>query len=138
MFTMTSEYRGDLRTISMHLASGNQVITDAPTDNQGKGEAFSPTDLLCTSLCSCMMTLMGITANREGIDISGITAEIEKIMAVSPRRVRKVRITFSHPGLQISREQEKLLIEAAKTCPVALSVSENLEQEIKFNWILAG
>ncbi len=138
MITMTSEYRGELRTVSTHLASGNQVITDAPIDNHGKGEAFSPTDLLCTSLCSCMMTLMGITANREGIDITGVTAEIEKVMGSNPRRVSKVRITFSHPGLHITPEQEMLLINAARTCPVALSVSENLEQEINFNWKLIG
>lgn len=134
MITMTSEYLGGLRTRSKHHASGNMIVTDAPKDNQGKGEAFSPTDLLCTALCTCMMTLMGITANKEGIDITGVTAEIEKVMASQPRKVSKVRITFRHPGLNISPEQEELLKDAARTCPVALSVSEQLEQEVTFDW----
>ena len=131
---MSSEYLGQLRTKSTHHASGNQVITDAPTDNHGRGEAFSPTDLLCTALCSCMMTLMGITANRENIDLTGLKAEIEKIMANSPRRVSKVRISFSHPGLNATAAQEELLKEAARTCPVALSVSVDLVQEVSFQF----
>ena len=134
MITMTSEYLGGLRTRSKHHASGNMIVTDAPKDNQGKGEAFSPTDLLCTALCTCMMTLMGIAANKEGIDITGMTAEIEKVMASQPRKVSKVRITFRHPGLSITPEQEDLLKNAARTCPVALSVSEQLEQEVTFDW----
>ncbi|MEJ2004294.1 MAG: OsmC family protein [Cyclobacteriaceae bacterium] len=138
MITMTTDYQGELRTFSTHLASGNTLITDAPTDNHGRGEAFSPTDLLCTSLCSCMMTLMGITADKLGIDIKGLSAEIEKVMANNPRKVRKVRITFHHPALNVTPEQEKALVRAARTCPVALSVSENLEQEIIFDWTLTG
>ncbi|MCA6079013.1 OsmC family protein [Fulvivirga sedimenti] len=134
MITMTSEYLGELRTRTEHLQSGSILITDAPTDNQGKGEAFSPTDTLCTALCTCMMTLMGIAANREGIDLKGLKAEIEKIMASNPRKVSKVRITFTHPGLVGTAEQEKILTEAARTCPVALSVSADLIQDVTFNF----
>ncbi len=134
MITITSEYLGQLRTRSEHLRSGSIIITDAPTDNQGKGEAFSPTDTLCTALCTCMMTLMGITANREGIELEGLKAEVEKIMASNPRKVSKVRIVFTHGGLKATQEQVDKLIEAARTCPVALSVSKDLVQDVTFNF----
>ena len=91
---MKVQYNGDLRCTATHIKSGNQVITDAPTDNNGKGEAFSPTDLLCTSLSTCMMTLMGIAANSKEIQLGQIDADIEKIMGSDPRRVSGINIQF--------------------------------------------
>lgn len=132
--TMTGRYEGQLRTQLNHLPSHGQVLTDAPPDNHGRGEAFSPTDLVSAALSSCMMTLMGIVAQREGIDLTGMTSEIEKIMASSPRKIAEIRITFSHPNLQASDIQKQKLIHAARTCPVALSLSESIRQEIQFNF----
>src|SRR5882672_11825624 len=94
----TVEYVGDLRTQAIHLKSGQSVTTDAPTDNQGKGEAFSPTDLVSAALSSCMMTIMGQVATREGIDMKGLKTEIVKIMTASPRKIAEIKVTFSHPS----------------------------------------
>src|ERR1043165_2653085 len=99
MVSMTGVYLGELRTEATHLKSGNKIITDAPLDNNGKGEAFSPTDLTCASLNSCMMTLMGILANREGINLTGLTSEIIKIMASNPRKIGEIQITFNFKNL---------------------------------------
>src|SRR5882672_10970782 len=96
MASMTGEYLGFLRTQDTHLLSGNKIITDAPPDNKGKGEAFSPTDLVCAALSSCMMTLMGMAADKEGIDLTGLKSEITKIMAANPRRIQEIQISFSH------------------------------------------
>jgi putative redox protein len=127
-------YKGDLRTEAEHLQSGNTIITDAPTDNNGKGEAFSPTDLVCTALGSCMMTLMGILAQREKIDLTGMRWDIVKVMAANPRKVAEVHIMFAHPNLVATAEQKQKLHRAALTCPVALSLNESVKQEIKFNF----
>jgi putative redox protein len=134
MATITSIYKGGLRTEATHVRSGNTLITDAPLDNNGKGEAFSPTDLLCTSLNSCMMTLMGIMAEREGVELTGLTSEIIKIMDQSPRKVKEVQITFSHPNLIATEIQKEKLKRAAHTCPVSLSLSESLKQTIIFDF----
>src|SRR5689334_959713 len=123
MVSMTGIYTGGLRTEVTHLKSGNKVITDAPPDNNGKGEAFSPSDLTCASLSSCMMTLMGMLAEREGINLTGLKSEIVKIMAADPRRIAEVQITFTHPALGASDIQKEKLRRAAMTCPVAMSVS---------------
>ena len=131
---MTGYYKGDLRTELTHLKSGNVVITDAPPDNNGKGEAFSPTDLTCASLNSCMMTLMGILAQRENIDLAGLRSEIVKIMNPSPRRILEVQITFTHDSLVATDVQKEKLRRAALTCPVALSLSENVKQTVTFNF----
>ena len=127
-------YLGDLRTKAQHLKSGNEVITDAPPDNNGKGEAFSPTDLLCSSLGSCMMTLMGILARRENINLSGMRWDVVKVMATNPRKVTEVHITFTLANLVASEEQKQKLHRAALTCPVALSLNESIKQEINFNF----
>ena len=127
-------YSGDLRTSAQHLKSGQTIITDAPTDNNGKGEAFSPTDLVCAALASCMMTLMGMLANRENISLEGMTWAIVKIMAANPRRISAVHITFTHPNLQATDKQKKKLHHAARTCPVALTLHESVKQEIIFNF----
>jgi uncharacterized OsmC-like protein len=127
-------YQGELRTEARHLRSGNTVITDAPTDNNGKGEAFSPTDLVCSALASCMMTLMGMLAQREGISLEGMRWEIVKIMASNPRKIAAVHITFTQSNLMATEEQKKKLHRAALTCPVALSLHEAVKQEITFNF----
>jgi len=128
------EYLGDLRTRSTHHQSGNVIVTDAPTDNNGKGEAFSPTDLVSSALCSCMITLMGILANRESIDLKGLKGEVVKRMAAQPRRIAEIQITFSLPGLVATEVQKQKLQNAALTCPVALSLSEGLKQTVIFNF----
>jgi len=112
------KYKGDLRTEAVHLGSGSAIVTDAPVDNQGKGEAFSPTDLVATALGSCMLTIMGIVAKRDGIDIEDATAEVEKIMSKSPRRIGeiKVRLIFKGPLNDIERGKLEC---AARTCPVS-------------------
>ena len=134
MASMTGEYLGALRTQDTHLLSGNKIITDAPPDNTGKGEAFSPTDLVSAALSSCMMTLMGITAAKEGIDLSGLKSEIVKIMAANPRRIQEIQISFSHPDLKATDVQKEKLKHAALTCPVAMSLSESLKQTVTFNF----
>lgn len=130
----TVEYVGDLRTRAVHLKSGQRVTTDAPTDNQGKGEAFSPTDLVSSALSSCMMTIMGQVANREGVDLKGLKTEVVKVMSANPRKIAEIKITFTHPHLQATEVQKQKLKNAAVTCPVALSLSENLKQTIQFNF----
>jgi len=134
MHSMTSKYLGALRTESQHVKSGDVVITDAPTDNNGKGEAFSPTDLVCNALNSCMMTLMGIMANRKGLDINGMTSEITKIMSSNPRKIAVIEIVFTLENLQATEKEKELLKRAALSCPVALSLSDSIEQKITFNF----
>ena len=134
MTTIKTVYLGDLRTENEHLQSGNKVITDAPTDNQGKGEAFSPTDLLATALGNCIMTIMGIKARDNGIDIIGTEIEITKIMASDPRRVAEVIVDFYFPKKNYSEEEKSLIESVAGTSPVPLSLHPDLKQTIKFNW----
>lgn len=131
---MTSQitYTGNLRTIATHVKSGNTVITDAPTDNNGKGETFSPTDLVATALGSCMLTIMGIVANRKGLDIEGTKVDIKKVMASNPRRISAVEVTLTLPNDNFSTAERTLLEKAAKNCPVALSLSKDLIQEVAF------
>lgn len=128
------EYKGNLRTSAQHLRSGNTIITDAPIDNNGKGEAFSPTDLVSAALCSCMMTIMGQVAERENIPLEGLQADVTKIMTSNPRRIAEIQITFSHPALPITAVQRQKLINAANTCPVALSLAESVKQTVVFNF----
>ncbi len=128
-------YQGDLRTEAIHIASSEHIITDAPTDNQGKGEAFSPTDLMSTSLACCQMTIMGILARRENFDIQGIKANVSKIMASEPRRVAEIHISYTKPADLIFTEKQKvMLINAAKTCPVAHSLHPDIKQILHFDW----
>lgn len=135
MATITSTYKGELRTSAQHLASGNTIITDAPLDNNGKGEAFSPTDLVSAALGSCMMTIMGIVANRSGIDIDGMYIEITKVMAAEPRRIAEVVLNFTMPAGKTYSDKEKAMLEnAARTCPVALSLHPDVKQTISFQY----
>jgi len=134
MATIESRYPGELRTEAIHVLSGNKIITDAPLDNQGKGAAFSPTDLLSASLGSCMLTIMGIAAREHNIDIDGCTCNITKIMASEPRRVAEIQINFNFPGIQYSDKQKTILEKAAINCPVAKSLHPDLLQNIIFNF----
>jgi uncharacterized OsmC-like protein len=132
--TVKTTYLGDLRTENIHLQSGSKIITDAPVDNRGKGEAFSPTDLLATALGNCIMTIMGIKAMDNGIDITGTEIEITKIMANDPRRVAEVIMEFHFPKRNYSEEEKRLIESVAGTSPVPLSVHTNVKQTIRFNW----
>jgi uncharacterized OsmC-like protein len=134
MTTLTSVYKGDLRTESVHTRSGNVVITDAPVDNNGKGEAFSPTDLVCTALSTCMLTTMAIWAEREGIDLKGMHVEVTKIMAANPRKIAEIQVKLSKPNLVASPTQKDRLKEIAHTCPVALSLHDTVKQAIQFEF----
>lgn len=134
MAQINAEYAGSLRTEAVHLKSGNKIITDAPPDNNGKGQAFSPTDLVCSALSSCMMTIMGILAEREGIKLKGLSSEITKIMDDHPRKIREIQIRFTHPNLDATDIQKEKLKRAALTCPVALSLSDSVKQTIEFDF----
>lgn len=126
------KYNGDLRSETIHVPSQSKLITDAPVDNMGKGESFSPTDLLAVALATCMITTMSIKARKEGFDIEGTTAEVKKIMASDPRRVAEVEIRIDFPKMNFSDEQKKFLEHTAHHCPVAKSVHPDLKQNITF------
>ncbi len=131
MKTAVITYTGNLRTEATHTLSGKQLITDAPTDNQGKGEAFSPTDLLSTALGCCMLTIMGIAVQRHAIDIEGTQVEITKVMESNPRRVSEIVVKMIFK--KSYTEKERVLIEnAALTCPVAKSLHPDLKQTVSF------
>jgi uncharacterized OsmC-like protein len=132
--TATVVYHGELRTGAVHQRSGVEIITDAPPDNQGKGEAFSPTDLCATSLACCMMTIMGISARNRNIAIEGTRAEVNKIMASDPRRISRIEIRMIMPPHPFTPEEKKVLEIAARTCPVALSLHPDIEQALEFVW----
>ena len=127
-------YTGDLRTSSLHLKSGMEIITDAPVDNQGKGEAFSPTDLLATSLGNCMLTIVGIAARNHGFSIDGTTAEITKVMGENPRRVTEIHVNLQFPANNFSEKDKAIIERSAKTCPVAYSLHPDIVQEIIFSY----
>ncbi|MFL3006333.1 MAG: OsmC family protein [Candidatus Neomarinimicrobiota bacterium] len=130
---MTSKvtYEGSLRTKARHIQSGNSIETDAPVDNGGKGEAFSPTDLVATALASCMLTIMGIVAERNDVELKGTTAEVEKIMGVMPRQISKIKIKILF-NKNFDKITKRKLESAALTCPVSNSLNKNLEESIKF------
>lgn len=133
----TSEilYNGQLRTTATHLQSGTEIQTDAPVDNNGKGEKFSPTDLVATALGSCMLTIMGINAAKNGWNIEGTKISIEKIMGTEPRRIVETKVVFNFPENHGLGEKERTILErAALTCPVAKSLHPDLLQTVTFNW----
>jgi len=134
MTTIKTTYLGDLRTENIHLQSGSKIITDAPTDNRGKGEAFSPTDMLATALANCIMTIMGIKAMDNGIDLVGTEIEITKIMASGPRRVAEGVMEFNFPKKGYTEEEKRLIESVAGISPVPLSVHPDLKQTVVFNW----
>ncbi|MBW3518712.1 OsmC family protein [Flavobacterium sp. NKUCC04_CG] len=127
------KYLGDLRTESVHLRSGQSIISDAPLDNQGRGEAFSPTDLVANAVASCMFTIMGIKAKSMGLDISNSSAEVFKEMRESPRMISKVTVRFVVNG--VADEKDRVILErVAMNCPVFLSLHTDIEKDIQFNW----
>ncbi|WP_034891251.1 OsmC family protein [Gillisia sp. Hel_I_29] len=133
---MTSKvtYKGDLRTECEHLQSKSKFITDAPIDNQGKGEAFSPTDTVATAAASCMLTIMGIKARDMEIDIEGTTAEVIKTMAADPRRISGIKILIAVMGDDLSDKQRTILENAGRTCPVLQSIHPDIEKDITFKY----
>ena len=132
--SIENKYVGELRTESTHLKSSNVIITDAPTDNNGKGNAFSPTDLVASALCSCMTTVMGICANKNQFDLPNSTAHITKIMSSHPRRISKIIVEINFDSNNLSEQNIEKLIAVAKGCPVAQSLSSDLAQEVRFNF----
>jgi uncharacterized OsmC-like protein len=132
---MTSKvtYEGELRTRCIHLNSGNEFITDAPLDNNGKAEAFSPTDTVATALASCMFTIMGIKARGLEVNLEGATAEVTKVMTAEPRRISKIIIDFDFPH-PVSTKNRQILENAAKTCPVIFSLHPDIEKQVAFHW----
>lgn len=124
-------YTKDLRTEMTHLASGTKVLTDAPVDNKGKGEVFSPTDLASASLASCMLTIMGIAAQEHGFSIDGTKASVSKLMNSDPRRIGGITIELVFPDIEYSDKHKKILHHISKTCPVALSLHPDLVQDVQ-------
>tara|TARA_B100001175_G_C19389468_1_gene580666 strand:+ start:283 stop:678 length:396 start_codon:yes stop_codon:yes gene_type:complete len=131
---MTSKvfYQGNLRTKCVHIKSGDEIITDAPVDNFGKGEAFSPTDTVATALASCMLTVMGIKANQLKIDFKNCNAEVEKIMSSNPRRISEIRVKMNLP-LKISLKDKAIIEKAGDNCPIHKSLDPKLRRVIKYN-----
>ena len=127
-------YKGGLRTEATHLKSGNVIYTDAPTDNEGKGEAFSPTDLASTSLASCIMTIMGIAASKHNIDMEGAEATVTKEMDSNPRRIKQIGITITMPKHEYTSAQKKILEAAAHHCPVGLSLHPDTKEVVEIIW----
>ncbi|QES88483.1 OsmC family protein [Rhizosphaericola mali] len=133
---MTSKilYTGDLRTESTHIQSGTTIETDAPVDNHGKGERFSPTDMVANSLGTCMLTTMGIKAEDLQVDLKGTSAEITKIMAAEPRRIAEIKVLIHFPALDLDEKTKTILERTALHCPVAKSLSADLIQTVEFDW----
>ncbi|MDG1712099.1 MAG: OsmC family protein [Flavobacteriaceae bacterium] len=131
--TSSVEYLGNLRTTATHLASEKIIITDAPVDNHGKGEAFSPTDLVATALASCLITIMGIKARNLEVDIDGTKAKVTKVMGTEPRRIVEVKIDVFFPK-SFDEKTQKILEKAGLTCPIANSLHPDLNQRIRFIW----
>jgi putative redox protein len=134
METIRTDYIGGLRTMATHVASKNSLITDAPLDNHGKGEAFSPTDLLATSFGSCMMTVVGIAANTHGFSVDGTKLKITKIMASNPRRIGELIVELDFPKNSYSEKEKEIIRRTAHTCPVALSLHPDVKQTLIFNF----
>lgn len=133
--TSTVIYEGELRTVARHLASGSRIETDAPVDNQGKGEKFSPTDLVATALGSCMLTIMGMKARDLAVDLKDTRIEIQKLMKSDPRRIGGIHLTFHFPdSLQLTEKQRLILERAGNTCPVRYSIHPDIEVLIGYNW----
>lgn len=134
MATAKISYLGNLRTELTHVNSGSQIKTDAPTDNHGKGELFSPTDLAASSLAACMITVMGISANGHSINLGKIDSEITKTMASNPRRIEKIQVTLRFPDGQYTEKEKEILKRAALNCPVAKSLHPDITQDITFEF----
>lgn len=136
MATSRVIYTGELRTEAQHLYSGVRITTDAPLDNQGKAEYFSPTDLAATSLACCMLTIIGIAARTHGFSIDGTEAEVTKVMYSNPRRIGEIHIDYHFPDIRYTDKEKKIIEAASRTCPVALSLHPDLKQVIRFHFKL--
>lgn len=134
METSQVTYLKDLRTEAIHLRSGNKIITDAPPDNQGKGEFFSPTDLLATSLATCFLTIIGIATKTHNFSIEGAVARVIKIMANDPRRVSEIKIHLELPHNNYSDKEKKIIEHTVKNCPVAKSLHPDLIQNVSISY----
>lgn len=131
METAATKYKGDLRTEMTHLRSGSVITTDAPIDNKGKGEYFSPTDLVASALGSCILTIMGIAAREHEFSIDGASCKITKIMTEKPRKIGEIKIDFDFTGNEYTDKQRKILEYCVKSCPVALSLNESVFQNVR-------
>jgi putative redox protein len=134
MITVSTIYKGNLRTEATHVRSGQVIITDAPLDNNGKGEAFSPSDLMSAALGSCMLTIMGIAANNHGFSIEGSRLEVTKVMASNPRKVSEIQVDIFLPPIAYTDSHRRILEAAARTCPVALSLHPDLNQKLNIHY----
>jgi uncharacterized OsmC-like protein len=134
MTTSNVKYGGNLRTVCTHLKSGREIITDAPTDNNGNGEAFSPTDLTATSLATCMITVMGIAARQRNIEFEGAHAEVTKVMLSDPRRIGKIQIDMKIPDCGYNEKTREILRKTAINCPVAKSLHPDIKIELSFDF----
>ncbi len=133
MITSKVTYVGELRTVSVHLRSGTEILSDAPVDNHGKGEAFSPTDLLANSLATCMLSIMAIKSQGMDVQLEGATAKVTKIMQPEPRKISKIIVAMSLP-ISPDEKTRTILERVALTCPVYLSLHPDIEKEITFSW----
>jgi len=133
--TATVTYESNLRTTCLHLQSGSAIETDAPTDNKGKGERFSPTDLIATGLGACMITTMGIKAQTMDIALDGAKVEVTKVMVSDPRRIGKIIAHVTLPALNLDEKTIEILERVARTCPVERSLHPDVEMDIQFNWL---
>ena len=133
MTTSIIRYLGELRTSSMHLQSGTEILTDAPTDNHGKGEAFSPTDMIANSLGTCMISIMAIKSKDLDLELKGSTAEVTKIMQAEPRKIARIEVILNM-AVATSDKNKTILERSAMTCPVFLSLHPDIEKVITFNW----
>lgn len=134
MLTSKIEYLGQLRTECTHLASGTKIITDAPVDNHGKGEAFSPTDLVATAYASCMITIMGIYCDTHSVPFTHAEAEVEKVMSSAPRRIQQIIIRIDITGNGWDDATADKVIRAGKACPVAQTLGDGVQVDIEFKW----
>jgi uncharacterized OsmC-like protein len=131
MVRIDATYDGNLRCTAIHEPSGAKLITDAPVDNMGKGESFSPTDLLATSMLTCVMTIVAIRADSRELDVTGMTGSVEKSMAANPRRISKLEVVVNLPS-DLSMDDRAWLITEGCNCPVCVSVSESMEVDVTF------
>ena len=132
--TSTLIYTGDLHCELKHISSGSIIQTDAPTDNHGKGEAFSPTDLTATSLVACMLTTMGIASQTRGINMNGASATCKKVMYGDPRRIGEIHIVITMPGNNFGESEKTILENTARTCPVMRSIHPDIKTELQILW----
>jgi len=132
--TVSAKYLGDLRVECTHLQSGTVIVTDAPTDNQGKGQAFSPTDLCAAALAACSMTIIGMYGKNHNINVDGMEAAVTKVMAANPRRIQRIEVIITMPDREYSEKDKASIERAAHSCPVHASLHQDMEQVFVFKW----